>query len=595
MEDLRQLAKTTSNDKMKTKIAELIQIWAHAFRNDPSCRAVQDTLQIMKNEGFKFPALKEADAMFSASTAPQWVDGDCCSRCRVAFGVVQRKHHCRCCGQVFCDKCSSKNSQIPKFGIEKEVRVCDECFEQLNTTKPMLPRPSIDHGVANLKVVPAKASAPVGKSEQELREEEELAMAIALSKSEAEARENRLKSHSYSSSYSTKSTGNSTCTPSSNVSSLGTLASKVIEDVDDPELSKYLNREYWEQKKQRPRNSSPAPSAPAPSNMSAVASTGMPLPPSCSVLPSKGTSQEEEEREKELQEFSTNLKSSLEMFVNRMNSNKLRGRPIANDSSVQSLFLTITNMHSHLIKNIQDEEDTRVNLEALQDKLNEIKDARAALDALREEHREKKRREAEELEALRQQQMANKLEIMRKKKQEYLQYQRQLALQQIQDQERELQFRKQQQKYGVVHPPQVATSVAGQPWPPHSAAMPPPAQYAVPVPPAGPYGLMSQGHSRVGHFIQPPLEQQPPASIYNPAMYQPVSMSHPATVAPANPPSAVAQAVVNAVPVPQPPPPPPPASHASQPVYTSQSEQQATATTVTTSTEVPEAPLISFD
>ena len=115
------------------------------------------------------------------------------------------------------------------------------------------------------------------------------------------------------------------------------------------------------------------------------------------------------------------------MFVNRMNLNKLRGRPIANDS-VQSLSLTITDMHSHLIKNVQDEEDTFVwrrwhqyahacttlphilslpptiklvppppqfvNLEALQDKLNEIKDARAALDALR------------------QQQMANKLEIM---------------------------------------------------------------------------------------------------------------------------------------------------------------------------------------
>ena len=43
-----------------------------------------------------------------------------------------------------------------------------------------------------------------------------------------------------------------------------------------------------------------------------------------------------------------------------MNSNKLQGRPIANDSSVQSLSLTIADMHSHLIKNIQKEEDTSV-------------------------------------------------------------------------------------------------------------------------------------------------------------------------------------------------------------------------------------------
>jgi len=59
--------------------------------------------------------------------------------------------------------------------------------------------------------------------------------------------------------------------------------------------------------------------------------------------------------------------------------------------------------------------------EGLQDKLAQVKDARAALDALREEHREKLRRQAEEAERIRQLQMAHKLEIMRKKKQEYLQ------------------------------------------------------------------------------------------------------------------------------------------------------------------------------
>ncbi len=55
--------------------------------------------------------------------------------------------------------------------------------------------------------------------------------------------------------------------------------------------------------------------------------------------------------------------------------------------------------------------------EALQDKLAQMKDAREALDALRDEHREKKRREMEELERQRQIQMAAKLEVMRQKKQ----------------------------------------------------------------------------------------------------------------------------------------------------------------------------------
>ena len=56
-------------------------------------------------------------------------------------------------------------------------------------------------------------------------------------------------------------------------------------------------------------------------------------------------------------------------------------------------------------------------METLQDKLAQIRDAREALDALREDHREKLRREAEEAEKIRQIQLAQKLEIMRQKKQ----------------------------------------------------------------------------------------------------------------------------------------------------------------------------------
>ena len=55
--------------------------------------------------------------------------------------------------------------------------------------------------------------------------------------------------------------------------------------------------------------------------------------------------------------------------------------------------------------------------EGLQDKLSQIRDARGALSALREEHREKLRRAAEEAERQRQIQLAQKLEIMRQKKQ----------------------------------------------------------------------------------------------------------------------------------------------------------------------------------
>lgn len=75
----------------------------------------------MKAAGCKFPELRESDAMFSADTAPEWMDGSVCHRCRTQFNLLVRKHHCRACGQVFCGSCSEKTTTLPKFGIEKEV------------------------------------------------------------------------------------------------------------------------------------------------------------------------------------------------------------------------------------------------------------------------------------------------------------------------------------------------------------------------------------------------------------------------------------------------------------------------------------------
>merc|ERR1719186_1053690 len=142
--------------------------------------------------------------------------------------------------------------------------------------------------------------------------------------------------------------------------------------------------------------------------------------------------------DEELDEFTSSLRTQLEIFVNRMKSNSSRGRPIANDSSVQTLFMNVMTMHGKLVRYIQEQEDSRVKYEGLQDKLAQVKDARAALDALREEELDRKRREQEELERQRQVQLAAKLEVMRKKKAEYLEYQRQVALQRMADQEREV-------------------------------------------------------------------------------------------------------------------------------------------------------------
>ena len=60
-----------------------------------------------------------------------WIDErttKSCFECGVAFSLVTRKHHCRGCGRVFCQKCSS-NALRPRDDPEGPAeRACDVCF-----------------------------------------------------------------------------------------------------------------------------------------------------------------------------------------------------------------------------------------------------------------------------------------------------------------------------------------------------------------------------------------------------------------------------------------------------------------------------------
>jgi len=56
------------------------------------------------------------------SMAPQ------CMGCGQAFSLVKRRHHCRSCGRVFCAKCSPNQVPLPRYGMQKAVRVCNRCY-----------------------------------------------------------------------------------------------------------------------------------------------------------------------------------------------------------------------------------------------------------------------------------------------------------------------------------------------------------------------------------------------------------------------------------------------------------------------------------
>ncbi|XP_020922098.1 hepatocyte growth factor-regulated tyrosine kinase substrate isoform X3 [Sus scrofa] len=412
--------------------------------------------------GHVFPEFKESDAMFAAERAPDWVDAEECHRCRVQFGVMTRKHHCRACGQIFCGKCSSRCSTIPKFGIEKEVRVCEPCYEQLNK--------KAEGKAASTELPPEYLTSPLSQQSQlppkrdetALQEEEELQLALALSQSEAEEKERTRQKSAYAAYPKAEPASVASSAPpaSSLYSSPVNSSAPLAEDID-PELARYLNRNYWEKKQEEARKS-PTPSAPVPLAEPAAqpgeghavpASVETPLPEGDPqpVTPAGGPFGEYQngESEESHAQFLKALQNAVSTFVNRVRSNHVRGRSITNDSAVLSLFQSINGMHPQLLELLNQLDERRLYYEGLQDKLAQIRDARGALSALREEHREKLRRAAEEAERQRQIQLAQKLEIMRQKKQEYLEVQRQLAIQRLQEQEKERQLRLEQQKQTI--------------------------------------------------------------------------------------------------------------------------------------------------
>ena len=128
-------------------------------------------------------------------------------------------------------------------------------------------------------------------------------------------------------------------------------------------------------------------------------------------------SDEEAKINMEIDLFVEDLKKTLEIYINRMKSDSLRGRSITNDTAVQSLFLQLQHMHPKLLSYVKYQEDARGYYENLQDKLTQLKDAREALNALRHENFEKKKRDIEEKERWRQIQIAQKLQLMRQQKQ----------------------------------------------------------------------------------------------------------------------------------------------------------------------------------
>ncbi|KAG8231950.1 hypothetical protein J437_LFUL008870 [Ladona fulva] len=76
---------------------------------------------VVVNDRFKSPFVL---------SEPQWSpdgENERCVRCRSKFDFLNRKHHCRRCGQVYCKACCFIKEVLQRMCFVDPVRLCIDC------------------------------------------------------------------------------------------------------------------------------------------------------------------------------------------------------------------------------------------------------------------------------------------------------------------------------------------------------------------------------------------------------------------------------------------------------------------------------------
>lgn len=69
-----------------------------------------------------------------AEEKQHWVPDEAvmkCTACGTDFGAFCRRHHCRNCGDIFCDKCTQGRVALTADKDAQPVRVCDRCLAEV--------------------------------------------------------------------------------------------------------------------------------------------------------------------------------------------------------------------------------------------------------------------------------------------------------------------------------------------------------------------------------------------------------------------------------------------------------------------------------
>ncbi|XP_076306456.1 zinc finger FYVE domain-containing protein 21-like isoform X2 [Tachypleus tridentatus] len=87
---------------------------------------------VKSKSGLRVVCIDESRRSPFELSEPPWIPDEekqACIKCKTKFDFLTRRHHCRRCGQIFCDNCCGKKLPLPRMCFVDPVRLCAFCAE----------------------------------------------------------------------------------------------------------------------------------------------------------------------------------------------------------------------------------------------------------------------------------------------------------------------------------------------------------------------------------------------------------------------------------------------------------------------------------